>query len=185
MSIGAAISGAANMVEGRAQRKWARTNMKNQIQWRYADMKAAGINPILAAGSSGGGLPSGAMGTMPDIGDPIGDATSAYASYKKGKLDKQKTRESKMNEMKLSSAITLDHANAASARESAGLTAMQTKLAHAGLGRARIMATADQALLQPMLHRALQMLNDWTGTGKKAKDPLGSWSSAAPQSRKD
>lgn len=36
-------------------RRWQQEVMENQIQWRVKDMKAAGINPLLAAGGLGGG----------------------------------------------------------------------------------------------------------------------------------
>lgn len=48
--------------EALRQRKWSRKNYRKRFQWSAQDMKAAGINPILAAGMGlgGGGTPSGA-----------------------------------------------------------------------------------------------------------------------------
>lgn len=49
--------------------------LKNQIQWRYDDMRAAGINPILAAQ---GGIANAGGGTAsPGGGDAIGQAINS------------------------------------------------------------------------------------------------------------
>lgn len=166
--IGQGISAGIGADQAARQRRWARKNMRHQIRWRYEDMKAAGINPILAAGGGGGGgLPSGAAATGPpgDSGSLVGDVTSAYGSVKKGLLDAQKLLESKQATKKLATAATLDMAQATSAKASAKLTDAQAFLTQAQKPRARLMGALDESILAPILNR----IQSWMGTGKKAK----------------
>ena len=55
-----AIQRAFNHDESELQRAWERDMSSTAIQRQVADMKAAGINPILAAGYGGSATPSGA-----------------------------------------------------------------------------------------------------------------------------
>lgn len=67
--------------ENKRQRKWARTNMQKSVRWRVKDLRAAGINPILAAqGGLSGGLPSGSAASMPDVGGTMAKGAQAGLS---------------------------------------------------------------------------------------------------------
>lgn len=164
--IGQALAAPITGAYAARQRKWARTNMKKQIRWRYQDMKAAGINPILAAGGGGGGgLPSGAAASVSNVGDPIEAGTSAYAKMKKALLDKEAAKKAK-------SAVKLDNANAASAKAQAALAKQQLLIDKYQVPRGRMYEAADEYMFQPLLNR----LKGWMGTGSKAKgieDELG------------
>ena len=60
-----AVSSAMNVREAEKMRRFQREMSNTQVQRRMADLRKAGINPILA-GTDGASSPSGAMGTVQD-----------------------------------------------------------------------------------------------------------------------
>lgn len=94
IGIGSAIGQAAfNARQAKKNRKFQKHMYRNRYRYTVEDMKAAGINPILAAGSGlgGGGSPSGSAASMsmPNIAAP--STAAGLASKQKGLIDAQTT----------------------------------------------------------------------------------------------
>lgn len=66
--IGSALSGAFSAKSAQRSINAQERSLKNKHQWEVADLKAAGLNPILSAHGSGGGI-SGAQASIPDLGN--------------------------------------------------------------------------------------------------------------------
>lgn len=81
----------AKMAESR-QRDWSTKMANTQAQRNVADLRAAGLNPILAAGGNTGSLPSSAQASIPSA--PGGDyAGSASALETAKRIKNQRKRE--------------------------------------------------------------------------------------------
>lgn len=102
----AAASGIASALSGNKQRAWsAREAAKNRTWQEYmaktryqrtmADMKASGLNPILAYQQGGGSVPSGAQGQNADrdLGKAV---TSGLEAFQKG-IESKKLRLETLN----------------------------------------------------------------------------------------
>ena len=73
---GSVISGAFNKRSADKQMRFQDTQSRTQYQRAVADMRAAGLNPMLAAKLGGNAAMSGASATMPDLGSTLNSATS-------------------------------------------------------------------------------------------------------------
>lgn len=87
--IGSAISAAASAKEAKKQRDFQETMYKSRYQNTMADMKLAGLNPILAYQQGVGGNVPGAMGQVPDFGASSARGAEAAVKAFKGKGEKQ------------------------------------------------------------------------------------------------
>lgn len=119
-AVGEAASGAASLLFGASQakknRKFQERMFRHRYQYASEDMKAAGINPILAAGSGlgGGGSPSGsaASGNISGVGNALTKATDVRSSVRLRKkqgelLDAQIGREHSVSDMNTASAASI------------------------------------------------------------------------------
>lgn len=87
---GSGISAGVGINEAKKARKFQSKVLKNQIQWKVADLKAAGLNPILAAGGAfSGGAPSPVQPNIPDFGQSAAAGARAGASSSKTGAEKR------------------------------------------------------------------------------------------------
>lgn len=103
--VGAAVIGGASRIAGNIignkgaassaedQRKWSEHMYKNRYQMQMADMKAAGLNPMLAAGQSPGAAPTGQKADFksPTEGAFIEAASAAQLEKTESEIDTQQT----------------------------------------------------------------------------------------------
>lgn len=73
---GSIVSGLFNKRSADKQMRFQDSQSRTQYQRAVADMRAAGLNPMLAAKLGGNAAMSGAMATMPDLGATVNSATS-------------------------------------------------------------------------------------------------------------
>ncbi len=79
---GQVVSGAIGYGLQKDQQNFNKEVLQNQKQWLVADLRAAGLNPILAAGSFGGSVSGGGGIASPSSGQDFGEA------FRKGDLFK-------------------------------------------------------------------------------------------------
>lgn len=92
LGIGAGVGGAImSAKQAKKNRQWQRKNYKHRYQWTMKDMRKAGLNPILAAGSGlggGGSAGPGATGQVPDLAQSMSSAADVGTKAKVGTSQK-------------------------------------------------------------------------------------------------
>nr|DAD95805.1 MAG TPA: DNA pilot protein [Microviridae sp. ctn4Z9] len=86
--LGSAVQNHYNSANAAQANAWNVDNYKHRYQWAVDDMRAAGLNPILAATNGIGGSISGASAAsvgMSDIGSTMNSARAAGAAERQAK----------------------------------------------------------------------------------------------------
>nr|QJB20617.1 MAG: DNA pilot protein [Microvirus sp.] len=182
---GALISGASSLIGGamtnEANADIAAAANSTQIelantahQREVADLKAAGLNPILSAGGSGAATPSMHVPTMSNvIGDAMNQGVTNFSALQGARqtdalIDKSRSETRLNNALALSAAATANSANAAARVSSA--TAEEKRMGFFGkfLGSSASKAIADR--LDSALNNVASDIT--TNSAKKVKPPV-------------
>lgn len=87
--LGSVVQNHYNSANAAQANEWNVENYKHRYQWAVEDMRAAGLNPILAATNGIGGSISGASAAsvgMSDIGSTMNSARSSEAAMRQAKI---------------------------------------------------------------------------------------------------
>ncbi|AXL15415.1 DNA pilot protein [Microviridae sp.] len=167
--LGSAISAGVSASESKKARKFQKRVLQNQIQWRVRDLKLAGINPILAAGSGlgGGGAPAPVQPSIPDFGSSAAAGARAGADVKRSKADvrQRQTQADANNAIVLNQKAQAAKANAGVDTERAQQLALQ-EAANYSANNARV-AEANADLLRSNLPQARAIADMWDDPSMK------------------
>ena len=90
--MGARSSARASQASAREQMRFQDEQSRTQYQRAVADMKSAGLNPMLAAKAGGNAAMSGAMANIPDFGAAISRGISSGSQVGVSSAQASKTR---------------------------------------------------------------------------------------------
>lgn len=135
---GSLVSGLFGQASANKSMDFQREALQNSIQWKVADMKKAGLNPILASGMNTS-VPSGATAQMPDLGGTLSKAISSSVELEKlqAEIDKLKAEKEKLDSAKEvdKSVLPVNEATADQLRANTQLIKKNTGLAEASISK--------------------------------------------------
>lgn len=137
--LGGGLSWGAAVTEGNKAWRRQKTAMQNQIRWRVADMRAAGINPILSVSpGAGASAPSVAMARTPDFAESMASGARAGTDAMRSRFQK---KQSEAGVRQADSVVGANNAQAEATRVRANLDA--EKILTEGFTRAMMENQAD------------------------------------------
>ena len=78
---GSIATSAMNMREAEKNRDWQRDMSNTAHQREVADLRAAGLNPVLSSGGQGASTGSGAQASMSDLGSAVSGGMQSGSAY--------------------------------------------------------------------------------------------------------
>lgn len=139
--LGAGLGWGQAVTENNKAWRRQKNAMQNQIRWRVADMRAAGINPLMAVSpGAGASAPSVSSAQIPDYASAMSSGARAGSDAFRSKFQK---KQASAQTRAADTQATANSAAAAAATERANLD--REKIVTEGFTRALAAAQTDQA----------------------------------------
>lgn len=148
--IGGYFQNQANSAQAQRQMDFQRSMSDSAHQREVADLRAAGLNPILSAGGPGASSPAGAMADQQNLGPSVGQGIATAMAVKAQQKDFQQK----------DSAIANTDADTKNKEATAGLINMQSANAAADT-KMKLWQTNQIQEMLPHLVKKAKVTGDW------------------------